>query len=216
MPKAPDKTKVQHVFILDQSGSMGAIKRALVTGFNEQVQNIKQAVNQFEDQEQRVTFVVFDGIVDIKYLDRAALNLEELTEDTYKTCGTTALYDAIVTTIKQVRETGSKRVILNILTDGDDTGSQTYTAIDAKEHIEQAKKDGWVVTLVGAKIDVEAMIAQLGIPRGNAINFDFDPRSVANVSRSMNNSRTGYLRSMSAGVADNVTYYNANDSITNV
>lgn len=211
------KTIVHHVFLLDESGSMGGIRKLIINGFNEQIQSLKQDIAKFKDQEQRVTFVTFSGTVDIKQLNVPAENVQELTEETYKTCGSTALYDTIGTVIKQIKNCTQDKVVLNILTDGEDTCSHIYTAINAKEFIEQAKKDGWVVTLVGANIDVEAMIAQLGIAKGNAINFNYSSNSVMHTSNLMSNARTNYLHSVSRGIGgQDMSYYSDTDSVTSV
>lgn len=56
------KRTVHNLIILDESGSMEAIKRATIAGFNEVVQTIKGVEKQFPEQEHFVSFVTFNGL----------------------------------------------------------------------------------------------------------------------------------------------------------
>jgi hypothetical protein len=53
---------VNNLIILDESGSMEAIKRATIIGFNEVVQTIKGVEKRFPEQEHFVSLVTFNGL----------------------------------------------------------------------------------------------------------------------------------------------------------
>ena len=53
---------VHNLIILDESGSMEAIKRATIIGFNEVVQTIKGVEKRFPEQEHFVSLVTFNGL----------------------------------------------------------------------------------------------------------------------------------------------------------
>ena len=57
-----NKHKVYNLIILDESGSMQAIKKTIMNGFNEVVQTIKNVALQYTEQEHTVTFVSFNSL----------------------------------------------------------------------------------------------------------------------------------------------------------
>ena len=73
-------TVAHHVFIIDGSGSMSSCRSATISGFNEQVQNIRQLGTRIPTQQNRVTLVVFNGVADVRYFDADVSSLQELTD----------------------------------------------------------------------------------------------------------------------------------------
>ena len=56
------KHQVHNLIILDESGSMEAIKRTIIQGFNELVQTIQGIEQQFPEQEHYISFISFNGL----------------------------------------------------------------------------------------------------------------------------------------------------------
>ena len=87
------------VFILDRSGSMSGLESDTIGGFNSLIEKQKS-----EDGECFVTTVLFDHENEIVH-DRIALSeISKMTEKEYYTRGTTALLDAMGTTIKHIEK----------------------------------------------------------------------------------------------------------------
>ena len=56
------KHKVHNLILLDESGSMGSIKSAIIKGFNEIVETVKGLEKQFPEQQHFISFVTFNGL----------------------------------------------------------------------------------------------------------------------------------------------------------
>ena len=51
--------KVFHLLLLDESGSMSAIRQHVIDGFNATAQTVMELERQFPDQEHRICLVTF-------------------------------------------------------------------------------------------------------------------------------------------------------------
>ncbi len=195
-----ERTNVHHVFILDASGSMKGLQQQTITGFNEQVQNIRQLEQQFPNQRNLVTLVVFNGTTDVRFFDTDSISLQQITEADYDPDGSTRLYGSVGETLTRLRDTlgdrcSSERVMITIMTDGadnvrDPVWSQTTTA----EFIQQVQKQfNWVVTFVGANIDVASAAQQLNIPISNTVAYTASVAGTRRAFAAVAEGRTGYM-----------------------
>lgn len=170
------KTNIYNIVILDQSGSMQSIKTQTINGYNETVQTIKTAQKKHtETQEHFVTLVVFDSS-EIKTLyDRVPCEkAEELNDRTYQPNACTPLYDAMGMTLTKFRcsldENADNRVLVTVITDGEENSSQEYNGNMIKKLIDELKAKGWVFAYIGANQDVEKVAATISIT--NVMNFE--------------------------------------------
>lgn len=155
------------VFILDQSGSMAALRSDTIGGYNTYIEDQKK-----EPGEAFLTTVLFD---DDYVLLHDHLNLQDvppLTEKDYVPDGYTALMDAIGRTINSVgnrlantpEEERPAHVIFVITTDGYENSSHEFTRAKIKEMIEhQQSKYSWQFLFLGAGIDAYEEAASIGI-----------------------------------------------------
>lgn len=198
---APTHTSVvHHVFILDASGSMRSLQAATITGFNEQVQNIRQLERDMPEQLNRVTLVFFNGRITERLFNTASDTLGELTDADYQPNGSTNLYGAIGRTLTKVKaELGARiatdRVIVTIQTDGENTDTdELWNRSKAKEFIEQLQADHrWVVTFIGANIDTEQTAQSLGIPLSNTASYTASAAGTQRLFRETSRARSAYL-----------------------
>jgi len=172
-----EKHKVYNLIILDESGSMAAIKQATINGFNELVQTIKGFSKQFPEQEQLASLITFNGrgIKEVFKLSEAE-NILELNSDTFLPDSLTPLFDAIGTGILQLKnalkEQKNYHVLVTILTDGEENDSKEFNGAAIKKLISEMKREGWTFTYIGANHDVEAMAISISISQSNAMKFE--------------------------------------------
>lgn len=178
------KNLTEIIFILDRSGSMKALTKETICGFNSMItrQNI-------ECGEAIVTTILFDDEYEILH-NRANISyVKPITEKEYYTRGSTALLDAVGRTIGRVlslnetKSDGNKRIIFIIITDGMENSSHEFNYSQVKGMIEAQKRKGWEFIFLGANLDAVAEAERIGIgsertakyyndKRGTQINFD--------------------------------------------
>jgi hypothetical protein len=161
----PDLTEL--VFVLDRSGSMSGMERAVIDGFNGLVEKQRRVPGRA-----LVSVELFDERFDVVY-DRVALEaVRPLTEREYYTRGCTALLDAVGRAIRHIarkqREArpaerpGHTLFVIN--TDGYENASREYTRERIREMVrEEEGKYGWEFLFLGANIDSYGEAGALGI-----------------------------------------------------
>ena len=183
------------VFILDRSGSMTGLEKDTIGGFNAMLKKQKEV-----EGECRITTVLFDNQINILHdrLDIQAIG--SLTEKDYQVGGSTALLDAIGSTINKIgnvqkhssHEHRASKVLFVIITDGEENSSREFSSQRIKKMIEhQMNKYGWEFIFLGANIDAVETSKMYGIrpdrtqnyhadAKGVNLNFDVMSKTVAN------------------------------------
>lgn len=116
--------------------------------------------------------------------------------------GMTALYDAIGTTINEIAARIKKddRVLFNIFTDGGENASRSFSAESIKSLIEKVKKENnFTVTFIGTKFDVDQMIKDTGISRGNTYTYDGTGKGTRMSQKARTGATIMYASSVAAG-----------------
>lgn len=186
------------VFILDRSGSMGGLETDTIGGFNSMLEKQKK-----EDGEANVTTVLFDDQIEVIH-DRFPIEaVKPLTDDDYFVRGSTALLDAIGSTVKKIEnvqkrlpdELKAESVIFVITTDGHENSSSEYTVKMVRKMIEEQQERGWQFIFMGANMDAVAEAGKLGINKNHAVSYENDAEGVAlnyaASSRVLSNMRVG-------------------------
>lgn len=168
------KTKqlTELVFILDRSGSMEDLEADTIGGFNSMIKKQKASkVNAL------VTTVLFDD-ESIVLHDRVKVDeVPEITNKEYYARGTTALLDAVGSTIKHIetiqkyarKEDRPAKTLFMITTDGLENASKTYTFKKVKQLIEKHKENnGWEFLFIGSNMDAIEAASKIGISRDYA------------------------------------------------
>lgn len=183
------------VFILDRSGSMTGLEKDTIGGFNAMLKKQKEV-----EGECRITTVLFDNQLNILHdrLDIQAIG--SLTEKDYQVGGSTALLDAIGSTINKIgnvqkhssHEHRASKVLFVIITDGEENSSREFSSTRVKKMIEhQMNKYSWEFIFLGANIDAVETSKMYGIrpdrtqnyhadAKGVNLNFDVMSKTVAN------------------------------------
>lgn len=155
---------IHTIMLLDESGSMGTVAEDVVGGFNSYIATMKK-----EKGEACVSLYTFDKgndrpIVREKFSATLLHDVKRLKTTDYMPSGTTPLNDAVITTIKRVKESVSKTdtVIFVIYTDGYENASKA-TSADVQEKIRKMEKRGWDFVYLGSNQDAWDAGGQIGV-----------------------------------------------------
>ena len=198
-----EKVKIYNLIILDESGSMGVIKSATIQGFNEVVQTIKGTEQQFPEQEHYVSLTFFNSVGGIRTkLDRQkASELLEISEETFQPNSQTPLYDAIGYSIVKLRNDikteKSPKVLVTIITDGEENASREYSSKQLAQIIKDLKRDGWTFTYIGANHNVKEASEKISIE--HHLSFQATEEDVRNMFLYERNARSVFYRGIRNG-----------------
>lgn len=188
------------VFIADKSGSMAVIRESVIAGYNEWLDLVQK-----EQVDVLFTLTLFDSnlfspIVNVPIDQVLPLNTQRYVPD-----GGTALYDAVAETIFVTDDqvTSDDRVLVVILTDGQDAGSRNFNAYDVRVLIEEYTARGnWTFTYLSSHADVWNQAQAIGILGANAAAFDQNPESARAAMRAIAQSTVAYVESDEMATGD--------------
>lgn len=176
------KNLTQLVFILDRSGSMAGLESDTIGGFNAMLEKQKK-----EDGECIITTVLFDHEVELLH-DRIDIRaVRPMSEKEYMVRGSTALLDAIGKTIHKIgnaekntaEEYRAEKVMVVIITDGEENSSRFYSLKEVKHMIERQKERyGWEFIFLGANIDAVETATRFGIDKDMAVDYVPDKEGI--------------------------------------
>ena len=161
--------KLDIVFILDKSGSMGGQEENTIGSFNEYLE--KEKKNNYKTY---MTTVLFSDNYSILHDRIEASKVRKITEKDYYVGGCTALYDALGNTIQSIKEQNTDKVLFIIITDGYENASKEYKKDDIKRLIK--KNSNYEFIYIGADIDSYAAGNNIGINSNNIANFKKDKK----------------------------------------
>ena len=163
--------RIELVLVLDKSGSMQGLESDTIGGFNSMIKKQKAL-----DVPVRVTAVLFNDKTDMLYESRSIHSVHALTEKEYEVGGTTALLDAVGSTILNVDQKGNvkkgTKVIFVIITDGMENASREFTKTKVKQMIsDKQEKYGWDFIYLGANIDAAEEAGAIGVKKATAVTY---------------------------------------------
>lgn len=190
-----DYTKI--VFIVDRSGSMASIAKDIIGGYNKFIADQKALKHGTCD----VSFYQFDTLYEAVYENTPIDFVKDLDDKTFVPRGGTALLDAVGTTIKNVGSHLAKlqeserpeKVLVVIITDGEENSSHSYNWDQVKKSVEhQNKVYNWQFTYIGANQDAWSVGANLGIAQAASLTYAANSKGSANMFASLSNNTTMY------------------------
>jgi uncharacterized protein YegL len=179
----PDYTHI--AVIADRSGSMFGISKDM----NDGLRSFLEEQNLFPGKL-LVDITTFDGQVEQVLTDGS---VEDVAHPIINPRGSTALLDAIGVTVTSLGERLAKldederpgKVIVMIVTDGQENSSQEYTNTKIKELVTQQQDQyQWNFLFLGANIDSFAVAGAWGISKGSTINYTASTTGTQSVLRS--------------------------------
>lgn len=189
------KHQVNNLIILDESGSMSAIKKQVISGFNEIVQTVKAIEKKYSEQEHFISFVTFNGLGVTEHLFNVPVkNLQMIDENSYIPCATTPLYDAMGFSFSKLEklldDSINYDVLVTVFTDGEENSSKEFSGMAIKEKIEELKGKRWTFTYTGTDHDVHRAAKSLSIK--NVVKFTSDQAAMKEVFENESAARFNY------------------------
>lgn len=189
---APEATLIG--VILDRSGSMRSVCEATIAGFNE---FLRTQQRQHDGGGALMSLTQFDDRYEVNFVGEPIENVPELDANSYVPRGRTALYDAIGRTIHEVEAWARAhgwhdRVLVLIVTDGQENASKEYGFEAVRALIEQKEKDGWNFAYMGANQDSFAVAGSLHIRGDFTANYDATAKGTLGSFRRMADSTSTY------------------------
>ena len=179
-------------FILDKSGSMDNVREATISGFNEYIGTLKND----KESEYEFTLTLFDTDVTTPVRSENVRYVSDLSKETYRPDGMTALYDAVCQTIRDIRPGKTQKVVSIIMTDGLENSSKEYTHTHMRDMIKEREKQGnWKFVYLGANQDSYANAATFGIRADSVTNFHATDLGIKNLMRTVASNTTMYSAS---------------------
>ena len=172
------KNITELVFILDKSGSMAGLEADTIGGYNAMLAKQKNA-----EGEATVTTVLFNHEFELLHDRINVRGIAPITEKEYEVGGTTALLDAIGSTIQKIgnvqkrtsEEVRAGKVLFVITTDGMENASRQFGYDKIKAMIAHQKETyGWEFIFLGANIDAISTAAKFGINEDFAVEYHAD------------------------------------------
>lgn len=172
------KNATKIVCILDRSGSMNLILDDAIGGFNSFLEQQKALPGEAD-----ITVALFDHDYELPFNSVPLQSMQPLDRNTFVPRGMTALYDAIGRTISSVgvqlaslsEADRPNKVIVLILTDGQENSSKEYSAQRVEEMIRtQRKTYSWEFVFVGATEASLQNAKSIGIAADNTVKFTAD------------------------------------------
>lgn len=144
---------MERIFLLDCSGSMDSIRADTIGGYNSFVRSQK-------DLGGTMTLYLFNDTVKQVYKDVPIDEVKPLTEKEFVPHGSTALLDSMGHILKH---TNGTKVLMIILTDGEENCSKRYTKDHIKDLTTMRAKEGWDFVYLGANQDAFSVGHAIGI-----------------------------------------------------
>ena len=175
------KELTEIVLLLDRSGSMSGLEADTIGGFNGLIEKQKSLPGRA-----LVTAVLFDHRVEVLY-DRLPLEqVKPMTREDYYVRGSTALLDAVGSTITRIRTMQNRlpeserpgKTLFVITTDGMENASVDYSRREVRRLIEAAGTD-WEFLFLGANMDAVEVGGGMGIRPDHAVTYRCDPEGTA-------------------------------------
>lgn len=186
------------VAILDRSGSMEHLEKDTIGGYNNFIEKQKEIPG-----EANVTTVLFDDRYTLLH-DRVDIkSVGPITNKEYFARGMTALLDALGKTINNIgskldaikEEDRPSKVIVLIITDGEENDSKEFNLTSVKEMIEkQSNVYNWQFLFFGANIDAFKVGSNLGIRSQGISNYSPNGVGLDSVYDAINEATTLYRK----------------------
>lgn len=157
---------------------MTSIALTTISGVNEWLGDQRRADDQPDADEMECTLTQFatrveriDGPMPVK-------RIHDLTLASYIPSGNTALYDAIMASIRALETVDADAYLVLIVTDGEENSSQEFKLADVRAKITALEATGrWTFTYLGANADAWSVAGAMGMSSGNVANYAAIPDS---------------------------------------
>ncbi len=187
-------------FILDKSGSMSSMRDAVISGFNEYVDNLRK------EKDMLFSFTLFDSDeIEHRYIAEPIKSVVPLSKKNYVPGAATPLFDAVCSTIVESRDKLDEEYekyssLVVVMTDGMENASREYNMqefVKLKKELE--KKGNWTFVFMGANQDAWDTARSWGLSQGNSLSWDASADGATNAMRSLAQNTVSYSAAMAGG-----------------
>lgn len=197
-----DKAKIYNLIIVDESGSMGCLRKSTLSGINETIGTIRSAQEEFlATQVHTLTLVTFDSgssRPDVRTMIDNQPVYEVKDFKNYSPNGCTPLYDAMGQSLTRlhdrIKDDKEATAVVTILTDGLENASREWNADKLRRLIEQLKSEGWSFAYMGSEHNVKEVTDLLSIE--NVVEFSHDDLGTDSTWIRERSSRRAYYEKM--------------------
>jgi uncharacterized protein YegL len=213
----PNKTHL--CLVLDASGSMSKLSSDTIGSFNSFLADQKALPD-----EATFTLCTFNDDATLVHHFEKLASVPNLTTKTYKPNGSTALLDAMGSTIDSVGEKLAamsederpSKVLFMVITDGEENVSTQFTKAQVKEMIDhQTEKYSWDFVFLGASLDQIAEGQSLGVSQQNSMQYVPTSAGTKKLYRAISESTISYRSSGGATRSGGFFGDSSTDSTTN-
>ena len=183
------------VLLLDKSGSMSTLK-------NDTLGSLKTFIEEQKKAKGKANFTLILFSSEYDYNVQFSCNIKDCPEIIYNPSGQTALLDAIGKTVEgtiaRIKDMKNKpdKVILAILTDGEENSSKEYKFDAIKKIIEtQEKEEKWDVIYLGANQNAIKVANNIGIQHSKSMTYGANLIGTQNVMKSLSRGIAEYRSS---------------------
>ena len=195
-----DVTKIYNLVILDRSGSMMPLREAAINGYNETLDVVRKAQQQYGlEQQNLVTLTLFNNIVTDVYNCDTVQSIPNLLARDYQPDGMTAMLDAIGFSLtrlqKKLNKLENATAVVTIISDGEENASWRYDLQEVATLIDTLKNQGVMFVFMGTNQNVERTATLLHIDDYKA--FPYTEEGMKDAWRRGINASAGYYNRMS-------------------
>jgi len=205
------------VFVMDRSGSMSGMEEHAVASFNKFLESQKKISG-----EAGLTLVLFDDKIEKPIETDDIGKVNEISASDFVPRATTALLDAIGTSIKETKRKLKNlsenkkpgKAIFAIFTDGYENASLKYDWEDISRKISRrTEKDGWEFLFLAANEDAIATASSLNIKKKNASRVKPSKQAMETWGKSVSSKVSSIRHKMMDEDYDKVCYSRSLDDI---
>ena len=210
---------VDITLIIDRSGSMQTMEKALLNGSNEFIEQQKKTAKE-TGNETFITLVTFDDKVEIIFDQNYILDTRKITQSDIFPRGITRLIDTAVEQLNYQNERvsakllegeyNSSKKIFALLTDGMDNMSTKYTEKDLNLLITSARDNGTLCIFLGANQDAIISGNAYGFTANHSMEYGANNDDATSAMRCMSNEIS---REVSGNTSTGFTNLQRNSSI---
>ncbi len=171
--------KTYYHLIIDKSGSMASCVNETISGYNEQIQMIRDLQKLNPDQEILVSLTAFNHFVSHITTCSKPEDAALLTTETYVPDGSTALLDAIGESVMSLKSRANDEfnndqatAVVVIITDGYENASRFFSVNNVRNLIRELEATGkWTFSFLGADMAALEQAQNLNIQKANAASY---------------------------------------------
>lgn len=172
-------TDIYNLVILDCSGSMQPLREAAIQGYNETLDAIRTAQEQYGiEQQNLVSLILFNANVTKVFDCDTVQNMPNLLAENYMPEGITAMWDAIGISLSKLQNRldslDNATAVVTIISDGLENASRRYTLEQVVSLIDNLKEQGVRFVFMGTNQNVAQTATQLHIDAYRTFEYTAD------------------------------------------